>query len=130
MGIIRSYIKRESESEISFPKYRILARVNDGVCTCSDLADVIHVSCAAISKLVDTLVNDKYISREACKTDRRITFLKITAKGKKKFEKVRSGASHRFSGSLENLSASEVSQLTSALEVIENFVLKLQEGQS
>lgn len=130
MGLIRSYIKSESEAELSFPKFRILARVNKGVCKGSDLAEGLCVSSAAISKLVDALVNDKYISREASRTDRRITYLKITTKGKRKFEKVRSAASLRFQENLESLDESETTQLMDALSIVENFALKLQENHS
>lgn len=130
MGLIRSYIKSESEADLSFPKFRILARVNKGICKGSDLAEGLCVSSAAISKLVDALVNDKYISREACSTDRRITYLKITTKGKRKFEKVRSAASLRFQENLETLNESETTQLMDALSIVENFALKLQENHS
>ncbi|MFG1593577.1 MarR family winged helix-turn-helix transcriptional regulator [Halobacteriovorax sp. CON-3] len=130
MSIIRSYIKSASESELSFPKYRILARVDNGTCSVSDLAEIMCVSCAAISKLVDTLVNDKYISRETCKTDRRITNLKITSKGKKKFEKVRSAASCRFLENLDEIDSSEVERVSDALLVIESFVKNIQETNS
>ncbi len=130
MGIIRSYIKQESEAELSFSKYRILSRVSKGICSVSDLAELTCVSSPAASKLVDTLVNDKYLTREVCDRDRRITHLKITQKGKKKFEKVQAGASLHFLEKLEHLSSSEVKKLMSALSTLDNFVQNLQESNS
>lgn len=127
MGLIKSYIRSESEVEISFPKYRILGEVMRGAHTVSDLAEVMCVSRPAISKLVDSLVEEGGLSRKPCKKDRRVTYLNATKKGKRLFQKVRGAASKRFVEKLENIDETELENLEKALAVIESFVKKAQE---
>ncbi len=124
LGLMKPYITKVCNVEISFPKYRIIGLIISGSSTVSEIADFMHVSKPAISKLVDSLTNEKYISKHICPKDRRIVYLRATHKGIKKFEKVRHLASEMFLENLEGLNKKEVNEIQKALNVLENFALK------
>lgn len=86
-----------------------------------------HISRPAVSKLVESLVTDKYLLRHTDEEDRRVIHLTATAKGKKKFQKVRHLASQMFIENLEGLNPLEIKELSQALSILENFVLQAQE---
>ena len=122
MRMLKSYIRAESEVEISFPKYRILSEIQSGMHTVSSLAEVICVSRPAISKIIDSLVEENYIVRLPSKEDRRVVHLKISPAGKKVFKKVRKTASQKFVENLDDMKASELKVFMKSLECIEKFV--------
>jgi DNA-binding MarR family transcriptional regulator len=124
LGLMKPYISKVCSVEISFPKYRIIGLIISGSSTVSEIAEFMHVSKPAISKLVDSLTSEKYISRHICPKDRRIIYLRATNKGIKKFEKVRQLASEMFLENLEGLNKKEVNDILNALNVLEDFALK------
>jgi DNA-binding MarR family transcriptional regulator len=130
MSLIRSHIRNASESELSFPKFRILSNINRGLRTVSELAELQCVSQPAISKLVDSLVEDKYITRHESTSDRRVVELKLTVQGNRKFQTVRNSASKNFQNNIDLLNFSEQRQLEEALKFLESFFENIQERKS
>jgi DNA-binding MarR family transcriptional regulator len=130
MSLIRSHIKEASESELSFPKFRILSHISRGLSTVGELAELQCVTQPAISKLVDSLVIDKFITRHECNTDRRVIELQLTKEGSKKYQKVRNSASKNFQPHLELLSDKELEKLEEALDFLDSFFEKVQERKS
>jgi len=126
MSVVRAHIKKASEPDFSFAKFRVLANVNRGIRTVSEIAELHGVSQPAISKLVDCLVNEDFLSRHTHLADRRISDLKLTAKGKKQLQKMRSSASKTFEPSLCLLSNKEQTELKQALNCLESFFIKIQ----
>lgn len=126
MSLVRCHIKKSTEPEFSFAKFRVLANINRGVRTVSEIAELHGVSQPAISKLVDCLVNDNYLSRHTHPTDRRISDLKLTSLGKKQLHKIRTSASKGFEPSLCLLSEEEQIELSHALSCLDSFFIKIQ----
>jgi DNA-binding MarR family transcriptional regulator len=82
----------------------------------SALATSTMLTRSGITRLVDGLVKDGFIEREACESDARISYARLTDRG---FEKLReAGCTHIASIQrlfVENFSPEEISQLASLL---------------
>jgi DNA-binding MarR family transcriptional regulator len=109
----------DDESEISLDWYSILLMVSQadgGAMRASDMADQIGLSRSATTRLVDRLECDGLVERRACGSDRRGTFVGLTAKGEETF--ISAGRIH-LRGIDEHvgahLTAAETRQLTSLL---------------
>lgn len=127
MGLIRSHIRKASESELSFSKFRILAGINRGLKTVGDLAEFQCISQPAISKLVDSLTCENYLTRHTNSMDRRVCELQLTKEGRRKFQKVKNDASKDFQPCLDILNERELLELSHALNTLELFFEKIQE---
>jgi len=55
---------------------------NDGVLTMKAVADLIGKDKSTVTPLVNKLLKLGYIKKEKCKEDKRVTFIKLTDKGK------------------------------------------------
>lgn len=130
IGLMKPYVRKACESDFSFSKYRIIGSIESGKVTVSEIAEAMNVSKPAISKLAEYLVQEKFISRHTCSKDRRVSYLKATAKGKKKFQKIRQQASMMFQENLEQKTMAEREKIRKSLETLEKFVLELQENKS
>ena len=58
-----------------------LAESPDGQCRAQELAESVHLSQSALSRLVDRLVKNSLVERCACDMDRRGIFVVLTAEG-------------------------------------------------
>jgi DNA-binding MarR family transcriptional regulator len=71
------------ETELSFTQYRILQHLQLGRTMQSDLAFHLAVSKQSVTRLVDTLVAKRYLTRKVDPLDRRRVIHAITAKGER-----------------------------------------------
>ena len=127
MSLVRHYIKLASEPEVSFARFRVMCNVSRGLNTVSEIAELHGVSCAGISKLVESLVSDGYLERSVSPTDRRITELDLTGAGAKLLSKIRKQASNEFESYLNQLTESELNKLGRALDCLESLFESVQE---
>lgn len=78
----------EEETSISLEWYAILlilAQSQDGSIRPSDLADEIGLSRSATTRLIDRLEAEGLVERRSCASDRRGTFVVLTARGEEVF---------------------------------------------
>ncbi|HEX7162518.1 MAG TPA: MarR family transcriptional regulator [Trebonia sp.] len=61
-----------------------LAEYPDGKCRAQDLAESVHLSQSALSRLVDRLAKNDLVERCACDNDRRGIFVVVTAEGRRR----------------------------------------------
>jgi DNA-binding MarR family transcriptional regulator len=64
--------------------FEVLDRLSespDGKCRAQDLADSVHLSQSALSRLVDRLLKNNLVERCACDDDRRGIYVVLTAEG-------------------------------------------------
>ena len=61
-----------------------LAESPDGKCRAQDLAESVHLSQSALSRLVDRLVKNALVERCACDLDRRGIFVVLTPEGQRR----------------------------------------------
>ena len=72
-----------AEADISLTQYRILQHLHLGRTIQSDLAFHLAVSKQSVTRLVDTLVEKRYLTRRVDPDDRRRVIHAITAKGER-----------------------------------------------
>jgi DNA-binding MarR family transcriptional regulator len=76
----------QREHRLSLSEYEVLRRLADdpeGHRRIQDLAEEIHLSQSALSRLVQRLEDDGYVTRAICDHDRRGVFACVTAAGRK-----------------------------------------------
>src|SRR5580704_3346986 len=61
-----------------------LAESPEGKCRAQELAESVHLSQSALSRLVDRLVKNSLVERCACDMDRRGIFVVLTAEGQRR----------------------------------------------
>jgi DNA-binding MarR family transcriptional regulator len=79
----------EAEASVSLDWYGILlmlAQSHDASMRPSDLADQIGLSRSATTRLIDRLESDGLVERRSCASDRRGTFVMLTARGEDVFK--------------------------------------------
>jgi DNA-binding MarR family transcriptional regulator len=88
VGISRLTEIALGEANISITQYRILHHLHEGRSIQSDLAFRLAVSKQSVTRLVDTLVEKRYLTRRADPDDRRRVIHTITAKGERALARV------------------------------------------
>ena len=61
-----------------------LTEYPEGKCRAQDLAESVHLSQSALSRLVDRLVKNTLVERCACDNDRRGIYVVLTAEGQRR----------------------------------------------
>ncbi|HEY0934324.1 MAG TPA: MarR family transcriptional regulator [Trebonia sp.] len=61
-----------------------LTEYPEGKCRAQDLADSVHLSPSALSRLVDRLLKNALVERCACDNDRRGIYVVLTAEGRRR----------------------------------------------
>ncbi len=117
MRHIRKMAFAEADDSISIPQLRILASINEGFDQVSTLAKFMGVSQAAISKMVDGMVERELISRSDT-DDRRVTRLKLTKKGETLNNKLHSSIEQKIDVFIKDLSKTEKDDLKAGLKVL------------
>ena len=108
--------------DLSMAQFRTLAfvDVNQGA-SLSDTAGHIGVSLPSMSKLVDTLVNHKLLTREMHGQDRRRICLALTAKGKRELDEAYQHTQSFFTDKFAELTDEERTQVTEAINIMKNL---------
>jgi DNA-binding MarR family transcriptional regulator len=76
----------QRDHRLSLTEYEVLRRLNDspeGHRRIQELAEEIHLSQSALSRLVQRLEDDGYVCRKVCDHDRRGVFACVTDAGRK-----------------------------------------------
>jgi DNA-binding MarR family transcriptional regulator len=109
-----------TETGMSVDRYGILlmlSQADEGSMRMSDLADQVALSRSAATRLVDRLEQEGLVTRGVCDTDRRGTFVILTAVGEEEFK--RAGRIH-LRGIEEHvgshLTSAEMAQLSDLLD--------------
>jgi DNA-binding MarR family transcriptional regulator len=118
MRLFREEMRENRSGMHSIPQFRILAQLWAGPTSNKELAGRIGVSWAAMSRMVDALVQDGLVERQKSKEDRRQISIRLTKRGQVYFIKVRGGARASLSDRLKSLSQDVVDQLGSGLSQV------------
>jgi len=89
-GALEQALQREHR--LSLTEYEVLRRLSDspeGHCRIQELAEEINLSQSALSRLVQRLEDEGYVSRAVCDFDRRGVFACVTDSGRKAQAKAR-----------------------------------------
>ncbi len=126
MRVFREEMRTHRGGDISVPQFRVLAQLWLEPASNKDLASRLGVSGAAMTRMVDALVNEDLVTRHLNKKDRRSIFIRLTKKGQTHFEKVREAAILSLAERLRDLDSSIVHQMGEGLGLVFNALSKLQ----
>lgn len=105
---------------LSFQQLRVLILIREGKGQ-TEMADLLQVSTAAISKMISQLESKKYALRTPGK-DRRSLDIKLTAEGTKVLNKVFGKLENQFEKNIKRLSKQEQTDLGKGLLVLEKLM--------
>jgi DNA-binding MarR family transcriptional regulator len=119
MQVVRAEMRRH-RSGLSVPQFRTLSfvRRNPGV-SLSAVARHVGLALPSMSKLVDSLVERKLVSRSSGTRDRRRVSLQLTDRGTALLEAARQATQAGLAERLHKLSAQERRQVGSALRMLQ-----------
>lgn len=82
MRAIRAEMRRHRTADLSIPQFRTLNFINrQADASLSEVAEHIGLTLPSMSKIVDGLVNRKFVTRQTSSADRRRMTLALTARG-------------------------------------------------
>lgn len=124
---IREEMRKGRGDRLTVPQFRVLASVNRGFCHNKEIGDRLGVSEAAISRMVDFLVQDGLIKKSISKIDRRQSVLALTSEGQKLYNVSKTEARNRLKNKLEALSKEDVESVINGLTILQNNLSALDE---
>ncbi len=104
--------------DITVDQALILILINDGERTQSEIADIVFKDYASMTRILNLMIEKKYISKTADETDRRKSKLKITKKGSQAIETLSPICIDNRNIALNGISAEEQKQLFDTLNKI------------
>jgi DNA-binding MarR family transcriptional regulator len=117
---------RQSDLHIDPAQGGILARLAEGSCRMSDLAQHQCVQLPTISRSVSRLVERRYVERWVPEDNRRITMVSLTPEGRRVIDALMGEAQSNTESLLRRLSGKECAELRHALEVLRSALLPLE----
>lgn len=119
LRVIRGEIRRARFPNFSLPQFRTLAFLgrNPGAML-SDVAEHLGLSLPTVSKLVDTLVSSKLVSRKSDPADRRRMILVLTAAGERKYGVALNAATQLLAAKVGALSAEQNGKIVEAMKLL------------
>ena len=117
---IRAYIREEALApfDITVSQFHTLRRIDLGKDSVSQLADVKHISRAAISRTVDVLANKDLITRTHNPQDRRHVHLALTEEGKTLLRTVFGSTGNWMEARLAVLDEEELVNIIKAIQAL------------
>ena len=127
MQLIREEMRSVRGERLTVPQFRVLAAVDRGLCHNKEIGELLGVSEAAISRMIDVLEQDGLVNKGINKADRRVKSLSLTKIGKKFFDHVKTGAKECLKNKLHTLSKEEIDAVTKGLEILQKKLPSLSE---
>ncbi|MGA2976427.1 MAG: MarR family transcriptional regulator [Spirochaetia bacterium] len=116
--LIWSAVREKGLGSLSIIQFYVLMHVSREETRARDLSTDLNVSPAAITKLVDHLVEHGLISRTRSLKDRRSATLKITPAGRAALEKSRRARARMLRMLIDSLSKEEIVVLTRIMRLL------------
>jgi DNA-binding MarR family transcriptional regulator len=103
---------------VTMAQFRSMAALRRGPHTLNELAALHEVSAPTMSRLISTLVERGWVSREPDPQDRRQVILTLTAEGESTWQELLSRGTEHLADLLANLSEDEIASLDAALAAL------------
>jgi len=116
---LREEMRKGRGERLTVPQFRVLAAISRGLCSNKELGDLLGVSEAAVSRMLDFLVNEGLVKKAVNKNDRRQTSLSLTAEGQKLHKIIKTDARTRISEKLSSLPESEALAIIHGLDLLQ-----------
>lgn len=106
--------------------FEIMVLLNEeGTLPVAKIGERLVLAKAHMTQLVDKLVENEIVIREADPDDRRVTRISITVKGKETLDKIHERVGCAFEKALSSLSEKDLKELTTSLSKIRNVLPKM-----
>jgi len=116
---------RSGREHLTVPQFRILGAISRGLNHNKEICELLGVSEAASSRMIDYLVCEGYIQKKINAADKRQSDLSLTPKGDKFNTIVRKDAKKRIEAKLQTLSEEEQFKVVEALRILQKTSLFL-----
>ena len=119
MRAMRAEVRRRRLPELSLPQFRALAFIgrNEGAAL-SDVAAFLGLGLPSASKLIDGLVDSKFVIRETAPGDRRRVQLGLSPAGHAKYHVMVRQARNFLAGKVAHFSEAQLRQLSEVLTAL------------
>lgn len=119
MRAIRAEMRRHRTADLSIPQFRTLNFINrQADASLSEVAEHIGLTLPSMSKIVDGLVNRKFVTRQTSSADRRRMTLALTARGLTALESSRAATRACLAEDLAPLSDRQREIVAQAMEIL------------
>ncbi|MBN1290185.1 MAG: MarR family transcriptional regulator [Actinobacteria bacterium] len=127
MYCVRSTFGREmAEYGVTWPQFHVLKTVaQSGHVNVTDISDRMMTSSPTASRMIDSLCKKKLLEKRRGETDRRVTILVLTGKGKTLMDRIGAVQRERLVGVLGEEDDAELEKMVSRLEKISDSWLNL-----
>lgn len=128
--LLRQLRKEDAATGLSAPRLSALSVVVfGGPISLGGLARAEQVRPPTMTRIVTALESDGLVIRKGDLSDRRLTFVEATARGKKILAAGRARRVERLSAAVLGLGKAERDQLRRGLEVVQTVVARMRDGQ-
>ena len=112
---VRSNLRREFG--ITLPQFDVLAKLDyrNHPMTMSELSNHLMVSNGNITGVVDRLVRDGYVERQASPGDRRVQLISLSDRGRREFQRMARCHESWIGDAFEDISVDEIRDITRLL---------------
>lgn len=121
MRVLRAEFRSLAKPKLTVPQFRVLMHLSQGACNNNELAEILGVSVAAMSRMVCGLFDRGYISRDKHEDDRRQIQLELTGAGRQTVKALRLAVQDRLARRVSSLSSTQKRALVEGLTVIEEL---------
>ncbi len=118
---VRAAMRDFKGANLTVPQFRVLGFVSLQPCTSKQLAEWQGVSLPAMSRMVNHLVRRQLIVRTPDISDRRLVQLRLSAKGKNVFKRLRKAIETSLAARIATLGQSEKRALGTGLIALEEL---------
>jgi DNA-binding MarR family transcriptional regulator len=101
-------------------QFNTLLEINKaGSLTMNELSDKMNLNTSTMTRILDNLVRDKYISRDRDEADRRIVVVSLTENGKEVSLKLRSSVNLYYKKIIENIPEGQVDSVLNSVNILQ-----------
>lgn len=119
MQSIRQEMRRERGERLTLTQFRMLASVRQGIASNKELGEKLGVSEAAVSRMIDLLVQEELISKITSTDDRRNKMLSLTTEGEDLYQQIRASAKGSLTIKLEAMDDKDREAVIYGLQVLQ-----------
>ena len=123
--IIRKFSTQSLGGFLTLQQFRVLKLIKEGHGQ-TQIAEVLDVSVAAISKMTTSLLNQKLITRKAG-PDKRTQVIRLTPKGRLTLEKVKKYVEQKLDIGIDGLTKEDKADLMQGLLALDKLMQKMKE---
>lgn len=110
-------------ANVTFPQFMILELLSENSLKMSEIAERMHVSLPAVTGFVDKLTKLEYLKRSNDPSDRRVTLVSLTEKGKSTHLEIQSKRLEKMAKTFSQFSEDELSKYIELMRKLEGIIL-------